>query len=174
MELQHIQTGFSNFYMTNYSLFLVESHFDGSSDCLEILHFHLKTFCLFHQLEFHVAVFFSQWLHVGYNSVWQCCRAAWPIVIHRVHWAHSSWLAQSQVIHRVQSWGFGGLLLLRWHEKQECCFLLSPFSHSLDQHRLCPASARRIRPTRRRLHYVLRGLYCKVRHQFSLPLSLPT
>lgn len=70
MELQHIQTGFSNFYMTNYSLFLVESHFDGSSDFLDMLHFHLKTFCLFHKLEFHVAAFFSQ------HAVSDCMLAA--------------------------------------------------------------------------------------------------
>lgn len=67
---------------------------------------------------------------------WDCCMAmvekqtqavyAWPIVIHKAHRAHSSWLAQSQVIHPVQSWGLGGLLLLRQNGKQEGCFLLSP------------------------------------------------
>lgn len=80
-------------------------------------------------------LFCNQW---DCNTVWtllkskyrQCYGAAWPILIHRVHWAHSSWLAQSQVIHSVQSWGFGGLLLLRWNEKQEpaffCLFFLVP------------------------------------------------
>lgn len=134
---------------------------------------------IFHALYLMVQLFGQH--HCDCNREWMLMskykrfhRAAWPILFHRFHWAHSSWLAQSQIIHWVQSWGFGGLLLLRWNEKQERSFLLSPFSLSLYQCRLCPASAKRIRPTRRRLHYVLRGLYCKVRHQFSLPLSLHT
>lgn len=106
----------------------------------EILKIHFKTLCLCDKLALGEADFFSRhaisetailYGHLLKRKYRQCYRATWPILIHRVHWAHSSWLAQSQVIHSVQSWGFGGLLLLRWNEKQECCFLLSPFSHSL-------------------------------------------